>query len=97
MNLSVRPEAEADLAASFRWYEERSPGLGREFLQIVDAALARVADRPRQFPVVHRQVRRALTRRFPYAVFFVIEDDAVVILAVLHQAGDPQRWKSRVS
>lgn len=95
MKLFVRPEAEADLSASFRWYEERSPGLGREFLQIVDRAFARISSRPRQFLVVHRQIRRALTRRFPYAVFFIIEDDAVVILAVLHQASDPSRWKSR--
>jgi toxin ParE1/3/4 len=40
-------------------------------------------------------VRRALARRFPYAVFYLVERDRVVVLAVLHQAVDPARWPGR--
>ena len=95
MKLLIRPEAEKDLSASFRWYEERSAGLGHEFLQCVDSVLKRIMDRPQQFPVVHRLTFRALTRRFPYAVFFLVEDEVIVILAILHQGSDASKWKSR--
>lgn len=58
--------------------------------------LAAIGTLPASFPLVHRTVRRALLRRFPYAVFFVEQGDAeVVVLAVLHQASDPARWQTR--
>jgi len=69
--LIVRPEAEAELVDAFDWYEERVPGLGSEFLLCVDAAFGSILRSPQQFPRVHRIVRRTLTRRFPYEVFFV--------------------------
>ena len=34
----------------------------------------------------------ALVKRFPYAVFFVIDGEQIVVLAVLHQATDPASW-----
>ncbi len=93
--LWVRPEAEADLAAAYGRYEEHQPGLGRTFLQVVEAVFARISRSPRQLPIVHQQVRRTLTKRFPFAVFYIIENQTAVVLAVLHQASNSERWKKR--
>ena len=93
--IRVRPEAEADLRTAFAGYEERRPGLGREFLDAIGDTLARVATLPRQFPIVHQDVHRALSKRFPFAVFFVLELDVAVVLAILPQAAHPARWKRR--
>jgi plasmid stabilization system protein ParE len=65
------------------------------FLGEVARALSAIDDRPLAYAVVHKDVRRALLRRFPYAVFFVVEPGRVVVLAVLHQARDPERWRMR--
>ena len=94
--LVVRREAEADAAQAFRWYEERRPGLGEEFLGVVDNALAVIERSPETFSRVHKEVRRVLTRRFPFAVFYVVTPDTVSVLAILHQASDPERWKNRL-
>ena len=94
--LIVRPEAEAEMAGAFDWYEDRSPGLGSEFLLCVDAVLSSIQRNPQQFPRVHRIVRRALTRRFPYEVFFVEDDDRVVVLSVFHAKRNPKIWKKRI-
>lgn len=67
--LSIRPEAEADLAEAFAWYEERRAGLGGEFLKEVRAVLDAVAEFPLQHSVIYRDVRRALPRRFPIKCF----------------------------
>jgi hypothetical protein len=40
-------------------------------------------------------VRRALVRRFPYAVFYRVESDAPVIIACVHCRSHPRRWQSR--
>ena len=95
MRLLVREAAEADIAEAARWYEERSPGLGSEFLRAVDVTLAEVARMPERYPVVRGRARRALLRRFPYAVFFVARPDLVSVIACLHAHRDPRHWQKR--
>jgi hypothetical protein len=63
LRLVVRAAAEADIAGAALWYEQRSPGLGSEFLRAVDVTLAEIVRRPERFPVVYRDSRRALLRR----------------------------------
>lgn len=86
MPAQVRPTsaAVADLLAAHDWYEQRSPGLGKDFVRMIDAAFAGIADQPALFPPLHRGLRRVLVRRFPYAVFYRIDRDAVRVVAVLH-------------
>ena len=60
----IRPEAEAELSETFNWYEDRAPGLGSEFLLAVDALLLSIVRNPQQYPIVHKTIRRGLTRRF---------------------------------
>jgi plasmid stabilization system protein ParE len=94
--LIIRPEAEAEMTDAFDWYEDRVPGLGSEFLLCVDAVFSAVLRSPQQFPRVHKIVRRALTRRFPYQILFVVDEDRVVILSVFHAKRNPKRWHKRV-
>jgi plasmid stabilization system protein ParE len=93
--LIVRPEAGAEMTGAFDWYEDRAPGLGHDFLRQVDAVFLAIARNPRQFPVVHRGIRRALTRRFPYQVLYVESEDQATVLAVFHVRRDPAHWRKR--
>jgi hypothetical protein len=46
--------------------------------------------------VIHKNVRRALLRRFPYALMFVIVgDDTLTVIACFHGSRDPARWQKR--
>jgi hypothetical protein len=65
-DLIIRPEAEAEVAEAFDWYEQRATGLGSEFLVAVNAVLESIIQDPQRFAIVRKTVRRALTRRFPY-------------------------------
>ena len=56
----------------------------------------RVLDHPFGYQDLRSGIRRVLTRRFPYAIYFSIEADAVVVLAVLHGARDPEEWQRRI-
>jgi plasmid stabilization system protein ParE len=95
VRLVVRDAAEADITEAARWYEQRSPGLGSEFLRAVDVTLAEIVRMPERYPLVRGDARRALLRRFPYAVFFVATADLVSVLACLHARRDPKRWQER--
>lgn len=89
----VLPAARDDIAAAAAWYESRRPGLGVAFLRRVDDVLGRVKEHPLQFPEVHGTVRRGLTRRFPYAVYFMLAELRVDVLAVIHLHRHPESWK----
>jgi len=94
MDVIVRPSAEADVREAAFWYEAKREGLGAEFVLELDALYDRIAQHPLQFPEIGEGARRAVLRRFPYAVYFVA-DDAPVVLAVLHQHRKPQTWRER--
>ena len=91
----IRPEAEADLANARSWYERQRAGLGAEFLLCVEEVLERIDRTPEMYRVVYHDVRRALTRRFPYAVYYRMAGNTVVVLGILHTRRDPREWQSR--
>lgn len=90
-----RPQAQAELFEARDWYEARQEGLGIEFSVAVDATVANISDRPLAYPRVHNEIRRAILQRFPYAVFFELLEDEIVVLAVLHGRRHPRIWQSR--
>jgi toxin ParE1/3/4 len=91
----IEPEAEAELGEAVDWYEARVRGLGSEFLRAVRAVFALVERNPGQFPRVRNEIRRALIRRFPYAVYYVAEPDQISVIACIHTRRHPRRWQSR--
>ena len=93
--LIVRPEAEAELVEAFVWYEQQVIGLGSQFLLAVGDIINSIQRNPLYYPVIYKDIRRALTRRFPYQVFFIINDKKIVIIAVFHGMRNPVIWKSR--
>ena len=88
--------ARVELIDAQDWYEGGSQGLGRGFRQAIDALVKRMCVNPRQFPVVFKNVRRALAHRFPYALFFVVEDQTLLVIACFHGSRDPLRWQERI-
>lgn len=92
----VRPEAEYDIEDAYIWYEERRPGLGAEFLLCVEEGFAKIRRRPDMYPVVHKNIRRTLIRRFPYGIFYLRDQTSVIVMAVSHAHRDPQTWQSRL-
>lgn len=90
-----RPEAQDEVLETRRWYEDRREGLGAEFANAVDAMVERIATSPLAFPCAYGETRRAVLRRFPYALYFrVLADGAIVVLA-LHGRQQPLRWQTR--
>jgi len=95
--LIIRPEAEADISNGAIWYDRRELGLGLELVSEVQSAIARARKNPESCTCVRRNpvVRRILTRRFPYRIFFIVRPDAVIVFAVLHAARHDRVWRHR--
>ena len=70
INLRLRSESEQDLADAAVWYEEQREGLGHQFLDEVLSVFSVISETPLMFPIVHRNIRRALIHRFPFGVYY---------------------------
>lgn len=91
----TRPAAAAEIETAYRWYEKERIGLGSEFLETIDKLLRVIAESPKRFPLIHKDVRRAVLRRFPYSIFYRIVSNQVVVVACFHGKRNPKIWGSR--
>jgi toxin ParE1/3/4 len=89
------PEANEDLLEARAWYDHIRPELGERFALAVEATVQAVVEHPLQFPVVYRSRRRAGVRRFPYGIFFEVQDNRIVVIACFHGRRNPRRWQLR--
>lgn len=84
-----------EIEEAANWYEMQRKGLGHEFLDEVLRAFKTISDNPYTYTVVHRHTRRALTHRFPFAIYYRIEEESLVVVAVMHGSRHPKRWQKR--
>ena len=94
--LIIRPEAELDIQDAFEWYEAQNSGLGSEFVRAVDTCLSSIGHNPLAYPVIYKQARRALIRRFPYGILYVFDQDLITLIACFHSKRNPKSWKARL-
>jgi plasmid stabilization system protein ParE len=92
----VNPEAEEDLKEAFSWYEDNRRGLGFDFLLQVDAGINFIKRNPEIHPIEYRGTRKHLIKRFPYKIIYLIEEEKIIILAVLHGKRKPDLIKKRI-
>lgn len=87
------PAAQAEIVEAFDWYEQKSYGLGGDFLRMIAAAEELLTRNPQAFPPTRGRFRRILLRRFPYALHFeLLNERRVSVLACLHHSRNPARW-----
>lgn len=93
--LLIKEGAQADISNGFQHYSQISPKLGDDFVEQLDAAFERILSNPDAFAKVFKEVRQMRIRRFPYVVSFLVEENRIVVLAVLHGHRKPEIWKKR--
>jgi plasmid stabilization system protein ParE len=93
--LSGYQRQNADLQEARTWYAGTRPELAERFALAVEAAVNAIAENPLQFPVVYRERRRVGVRRFPYGIFFEVQEHRIVVVACFHGRRNPKRWQSR--
>ena len=93
--LLVRAGAAGDIEEAYGRYQRQRAGLGEEFLVAVDAILCDIVTHPTTYPVIHREAKRALLRRFPYAIFYRVRSEPIIVIACMHGRRDPIHWKGR--
>lgn len=97
MRLEFHPDALAEYEGSVEHYESVQSGLGHRFIASVESALESILESPSTWPVLEQDIRRRLTRVFPYAVLYAVEPDHVLVVAIMHCHQHPDYWRNRAS
>lgn len=82
MQAQFRPEAHLEIQDAKDWYDERSPGLGFEFVHSLDVAIQSALRAPLAFQKVESDCRRILMRRFPYSIIYRPQLSGILIVTV---------------
>lgn len=88
----VRPEAATEVQMAFDWYEAQSDALGFEFLRAIEACLSGVARNPFAYTVVKVPNIRRARPAFSVCLFYLVDDDAIVVIAVFNVKRQPIDW-----
>ena len=95
MKIEVLDEAEADLAEGFEFYERQSKGLGGYFVESILADI-KFLQNYAGFHTLHFGYYRLLAKRFPFGIYYRVEDHVVRVYAVLDARRDPAWIRKRL-
>ena len=89
-----KPLAQLEVADAYVWYKQAHIGMGDAFLEELEQTNSFLTNNPHLYPCVEQEIRRANLNRFPYSLFYVIDEDAVNVLSCFHQHRDPKSRES---
>ena len=95
--LTVQPEAADEANEAFNWYEDRQPGLGKEFYRELTRSFEFILENPFLARVAHRSLRKRKLARFPYLIIYRTSDEEVSVVSVFHGCRNPAVWKRRTA
>ena len=91
----IRRQAQLEVQEAFQYYQEKSEGLGFEFMRSLDAALQSVKRNPFAYQKIYSETRRVLLRKFPYALFYIAEENRIIVVACFNQKRSEIDWLRR--
>jgi plasmid stabilization system protein ParE len=95
MRYVFHPEALTEYAEAVQYYQKQRIEVAQSFIDAIEDAVYRVRESPNRYIVIDEDVRRCMTRKFPYGILYTIEQDYILILAVMHCSREPGYWKNR--
>ena len=96
MTFRFLPPAVREVREAARYYEEKVPGLGFDFIAEVRAAIRRIVAHPQAWCPLNDEFRRCRTSRFPYGLIYTIEADHILIISVMHLHRHPDTWRKNL-
>ncbi len=95
MNYAFHPEALREYLDGVSYYAEASPRVAEAFVLDVEGAIERILKHPRAWPVLEDDVRHCLLKRFPFAIYYGIDEAGITLYALMHTSRRPGYWRGR--
>jgi len=95
-NIILKDTAKSEIDESFLYYEIQLQNLGNQFAQSVSESFDKIQSNPFSFPVVYRDIRRSIVKRFPFVIYFSIDisTNEITIISVFHTSRNSANWQN---
>ena len=94
--LIIKPEAEKDIQHSIKYYAKENLKLSVDFLEKLDESLIAIQQNPQHYQKRYHEIRIIFTKKFPYGIYFTIEERKIFVHAVLHNKQNPTTAENRI-
>lgn len=88
--------AKEEFLSARDYYDDLNFGLGKSFIIEVEKAINIIKRNPLAYPIIKKNIRKAVIMKFPYSILYIIEKDLVYLLAIMHQKRKPNYWYTRL-
>jgi plasmid stabilization system protein ParE len=89
MKLKILELASLEMDDGEEYYNLQQEKLGKSFKKDVQNAIDNIVSFPELYPKIESDLRRCILHRFPYSIFYTVDDDTIVILSIEHQRRKP--------
>ncbi|MFT6359749.1 MAG: plasmid stabilization system protein ParE [Paraglaciecola sp.] len=93
--LYFQTSAYHDLKDAFDYFEGLETGRGVLFTEAIDEMVERLEDNPLLFQKVHKEKRRAITRKYDYHIIYQVDESLIRVTAVVYASRNPRRWQNK--
>jgi toxin ParE1/3/4 len=95
MKYVFHPAALIEYSEAVQYYAQNRTALAQAFIDAVENTIYRIRESPTTWQIIDEDVRRCMTRKFPYGVLYTVEENEILILAIMHCSREPNYWKNR--
>jgi toxin ParE1/3/4 len=95
LKIIIKPSAEEDLDVVVKWYHLENEKLAAAFLFEFKDAVSVVSLAPLGFQKRHKNIRAFSLKKFPYNIYYIVDNNTMFIIAILHQKRNPKLWRKR--
>ena len=94
-SIEISEEAEFDFDKSYDYYNEISPNLADAFFKSMDTCFNIIQESPLLCQVIYKSIRRFTLKRFPFVVYYLVDNYTINIIAIFHTSRNPKIWSER--
>lgn len=93
--LKIKEEAFGDLSDAYQFYEGERPGLGEDFLSVLESMFLKIQEHPHRYPAKYQDKRIAVVRKYPFVIIYELEEEVITVYSVFHTSRNPEIWGKR--
>ena len=94
--LIIKPKSQQDIREAMEWYKNQNINLPEKFLEKIDESLLKIRKSPQHYQKRYKEIRIIFTRKFPYGIYYTVEDNTVYVHAILHTKQNSDIAENRI-
>ena len=95
-SIELSDDAEIDLKSSFEYYFYEDSQVADSFFKQINISFEEIKQDPEMFPIVYGSIRKYVLKKFPFVIYYRIDNVIVQIIAIFHTSRNPQIWNERI-